>query len=374
MGGMAGGGSGSRDRFSFIDQFRGLIGIMMALGHSSGFFNGAWKSLDMFDPLFDNWGQFALRYMGYLCAPGFLMMNGAVSWYSFQRRVASGASLKSTRWHLIERGLFLVLVQTLWVNQTWLGFSKIDLAHTGIIATIGLSMVGLAFLHDKKWWVRLAVALTVFIVHPILLTIKYDPSVKWQEILMQTFVDAGNWNKYPVLPWFALGCMGSVMAQGWFVAWKTPKERIAWSWGIGLTALLVATIIRLARGFGNSTNFWEFGHISFFLDSKYPPNLFHNIWFFGTVTFMVGVMHFVGLFAMPAIRWLGIVGRVPLFFYSLHIPIMAIFAYRLGFFYREGGVAASLIGWVGILAVMLPLAYWFGQVKKRSKNHIIQLI
>ena len=83
--------STSRDRFSFIDQFRGLIGIMMALGHSSGFFNGAWKSLDMFDPLFSNWGQFALRYMGYLCAPGFLMMNGAVSWYSYKRRTGQRA-------------------------------------------------------------------------------------------------------------------------------------------------------------------------------------------------------------------------------------------------------------------------------------------
>ncbi len=82
--------STGRDRFPFIDQFRGLIGIMMALGHSSGYFNGAWKSLDMFDPLFNSAGQFGLRYMGYLCAPGFLMMNGAVSWFSYTRRRAVG--------------------------------------------------------------------------------------------------------------------------------------------------------------------------------------------------------------------------------------------------------------------------------------------
>ncbi len=371
---MAGGGSGSRNRFPFIDQFRGLIGIMMALGHSSGFFNGAWKTLDMFDPLFENWGQFALRYMGYLCAPGFLMMNGAVSWYSFHRRTLAGAPIGKTRWHLIERGIFLILVQTFWVNQTWLGFSKIDLLHTGIIATIGISMILLSFLHDKPWWARLGVALTVFLVHPLLLTIKYDAGVMWQEILMQTFIDAGDWNKYPVLPWFALAAMGSVMAEGWFVRWKTPRQRIAWSWGIGLAALLVATAVRLSRGWGNATDFWQFGHISFFLDSKYPPNLFHNIWFFGTVSFMVGVMDLIGQFAMPLVRWLGIVGRVPLFFYALHIPILAIVAYRFGVYYRQGGVAASLIGWVALLVVMLPLAYWFGKVKARNKNHIIQLI
>jgi uncharacterized membrane protein len=191
---------------------------------------------------------------------------------------------------------------------------------------------------------------------------------------MQTFIDAGDWNKYPVLPWFALACMGSVMAQGWFVGWKSPRQRIAWSWGVGLSALIVATIVRLAQGYGNSTGFWQFGHTSFFLDSKYPPNLFHNLWFFGSVCLGVGLMHFIGQFAMPAIRWLGIVGRVPLFFYSLHIPILAIVAYRFGVYYRQGGVAASLIGWVCLLAVMLPLAWWFGRVKQRSRNHIIQLI
>ena len=368
------GGGSSRDRFSFIDQFRGLIGIMMALGHSSGYFNSLWKSFDMFDPTFASWGQFGLRYMGYLCAPGFLMMNGAVSWYSFTRRRGSGASLGGTRWHLIERGLFLIAVQVIWVNHSWNAFKNWNLAHIGIIATIGMSMILLAFLHDRKWWIRLGVALAAFIAHPILMTIKYEASVRWQEVLMQTFIDAGDWNKFPLLPWFCLACMGSVMAQVWFYGWKTPKQRIAWSWGIGLGALLIATLIRLGRGWGNSTGFWEFGHISFFLDSKYPPNLFHNIWFFGTVSFMVGTMHFLGQFMMPAIRWLGIVGRVPLFFYCLHIPILAFVAKRLNFYYWEGAVAASFIGWVALLAVMIPLSIWFGRVKARTTSHLIKMI
>ena len=39
-------------------------------------FNSAWLSLDPIDPFFDTTPQFLIRYMGYLCAPGFLMMNG----------------------------------------------------------------------------------------------------------------------------------------------------------------------------------------------------------------------------------------------------------------------------------------------------------
>jgi uncharacterized membrane protein len=369
----------NRDRFSFIDQFRGLIGIMMALGHSSSAFNGAWKSLDMFDPLFSNWGQFALRYMGYLCAPGFLMMNGAVSWYSYTRRRANGATVWEAKWHLIKRGLFLMAMQFVWVNQTWSGFAKLYFWHFGIIATIGMSMCLLALLLDTSWKVRLAIGLGVFVIHPFLLEIPYDYKIVWQRVIMQTFVDAGDftrgdWNKYPVLPWFALGCMGSVMAAGWFGGWKTPKRRILMSWGIGLAAIGVAIVVRMLRGWGNSTDFYQFGHISFFLDSKYPPNLFHNLFFFGTVSFMVGLMHLVGLFAMPAVRWLGTIGRVPFFFYCLHIPLLFIVSYRFGVYTRQGGVAASLIGWVCLLVVMYPLAWWFGRLKQRNKFWLIQMI
>jgi|GEM_PF-331273 len=380
--------STGRDRFPFIDQFRGLIGIMMALGHSSGFFNGAWKSLDMFDPLFNNWGQFGLRYMGYLCAPGFLMMNGAVSWYSYSRRRLAGATDWQAKWHLIQRGLFLILMQVTWVNLAWVAFrlDKYSPAHLGIISTIGISMCLLALLQGTRWQVRLAVALAAFVAHVFLLRIPYNENVLWQRVIMQTFVDAGDWNKYPVIPWFGLGTMGSVMAVGWFGGWKTVKRRILMSWGIGLAAIGLATVVRLAHGFGNSTDYYRFFHISFFLDSKYPPNLYHNLWFFGAVSFMVGTMHLIGQFAMPAIKWLGGIGRVPFFFYCMHITILGLVADRFGFYYRQGAVRGSFIGWVFILAVMYPFSLWFwsfkqkhpvldqGPIAQRVFNKIIQMI
>lgn len=368
--------SSGRDRFPFIDQFRGLIGVMMALGHSSGYFNGAWKSLDMFDPLFNNAGQFGLRYMGYLCAPGFLMMNGAVSWYSYSRRRAAGATDWQAKWHLIERGLFLILMQITWVNLAWVAFrfEKYRIDHIGIISTIGMSMCMLAFIQHTRWPVRVAVGLGTFVAHALMLRIPYDASVVWQRILMQTFVDAGDWNKYPVLPWFGLGVLGSAMAVGWFGGWKTVKQRILMSWGIGLAAIAVAAVVRFGRGWGNSTDWDFFPQISFFLDSKYPPNLFHNLWFFGAVSFMVGTMHFIGQFAMPAVRWLGGIGRVPFFFYCMHLTVLGIVADRFHVYYRQGAVTASFVGWVALLLVMYPLSLWFWSLKQKHKNKILQMI
>jgi uncharacterized membrane protein len=365
---------GSKERFPFIDRFRGLVGIMMALGHSSYYFNAVWKSLDPLDPFFDSFGQFALRYMGYLCAPGFLMMNGAVTWYSFQSRLRAGHSPWSAKWHLIQRGLFLVLVQITWVNSSWGGFTRLRPDHIGIIACIGISMCLLALIVHTSWRLRLGVALTAFAVHPLLLRIPYDPKNAWQAVPMQTFVDAGDFNKYPVIPWFGLAVMGSVMATGWLSSWKTQRERLLKSVSIGAVALLVATIVRLGRGFGNIDDFYALGHYSFFLDQKYPPSLYHNLWFFGAVVLAMAVIIIAGEKIPWAVRWLSRIGRVPLFFYCVHIGLLGVVSKRFGLYYHQGGVAASLIGWVLLLLIMYPLVVWFGRVKERSKNRIIQMI
>ncbi|MBN1824961.1 MAG: DUF1624 domain-containing protein [Candidatus Eisenbacteria bacterium] len=361
-------------RFLFIDEFRGLVGVLMLLGHSSYYFNSVWNQLDPLDPLFGGFGQFLLRYVGYLCAPGFLMMNGAMVWWAYTRRVEKGVSPRTARWHLIQRGLFLVLVQITWVNSSWSGFARFRPDHIGIIACIGLSMVFLTFFVHARWWARLAVALALFAVHPLLLAIPYDAGVAWQRVLMQTFVDAGDFNKYPVIPWLALGTMGSVMAYGWLRVWKTTRERVTASLVIALTAFALATVVRMGRGYGNIFPFSDFGSYSFLLDQKYPPSLYHNLWFFGAVSAGMAAIQALG-HAWPRLTApLGLVGRVPLFYYAVHIAILGIVSKRMGVYYHEGGVWASLIGWVIMMAVMLPLTSWFGGLKRRSKNYVIRMI
>jgi uncharacterized membrane protein len=364
-----------KQRFVFIDQFRGLVGIMMALGHSSYYFNSVWKSLDPLDPFFSNFGQFALRYMGYLCAPGFLMMNGAMTWFSYQRRRAGGATDWEAKWHLIQRGLFLVLVQITWVNSSWGGFTRLRLGHLGIIACIGISMCLLALIAHTRWHTRLAVGLGAFLVHPFLLQISYDADITWQRVIMQTFIDSGDWNKYPVIPWFGLATMGSVMATGWLSGWKTRKERILYSILVAVPSFGLATLVRMGRDFGNIVPFSDFFHYSFFLDQKYPPSLYHNLWFFGAVVIVMAVLIMAIGGVIPwLVRWLGTIGKVPLFFYCIHIGVLGVLSKRIGIYYREGEVAASLIGWVILLIVMYPLALWFAGVKRRSKNYLIRMI
>jgi uncharacterized membrane protein len=302
------------------------------------------------------------------------MMNGAMVWWTFKSRVDKGSTDWNARWHLIQRGLFLVFVQITWVNSSWGGFSEFKPDHLGIISTIGISMILLTLIISMKWQIRLGIALAILLIYPFLLKIAYNPDVSWQQVLMQTFIDAGEFNKYPILPWFALAILGSVMATGWLTGWKTDKQKIIFSLVIGFASIIIATIIRMERGFGNIFPFSDFGSYSFFLDQKYPPSLYHNFWFFGWVVVGVGIIIFINKNFPKLLNLLSSVGKVPLFFYCVHIAILGIVSKRIGLFYREGEVLETLIGFAVMLIVMLPLAKWFGSVKQRSKNYIIKLI
>jgi uncharacterized membrane protein len=361
-----------RDRFSYIDAFRGLVGVMMALGHSNYYFNSAWLSLDPIDPFFDNTPQFLLRYMGYLCAPGFLMMNGAMAYYVFHRRRRAGEGHRSVLWGFLQRGLFLVAVQAVWVNASWSGFERLRLGHLGIIATIGLSMILVACLANWRWPGRLALVAALFLAQPFLLRIPYDatgPAHYWMEFL----VTAGDFTKYPLLPWFALALLGSVMAHFWFEVWRDPDQRARNSLLIGLALVAAAYAVRLGHGFGNIFAWNTFFSYSFLLVQKYPPSLDHQLWLSGTVIALVGAFSWIDA-RTRLLRPLGYVGRVPLFFYCVHIPLLAVFARRFDLYYRESAVLGSLLGWVVLLAVMAPLVVWFGRVKLKNRSWFVRMI
>ena len=346
----------------------------MLLGHSSYYFNSIWLYLDPSDPLVPNTGQFILRYIGYLCAPGFLMMNGAMVWWTYQNRISKGSTDWGARWHLIQRGLFLIIVQITWVNSSWGGFREFKPDHLGIISTIGISMLLLTFIVNTKWHFRLIFALSILFLYQLLLSVSYNPDIIWQRIIFQTFIDAGEFNKYPILPWFALAILGSVMATGWLKGWKTEREKINYSLMIGTASIIISVIIRMGRGFGNIFPFSDFGSFSFFFDQKYPPSLFHNFWFFGWVVIGVAIMMTIHNKFPKILSVFSTVGRVPLFFYCVHIALLGIFSKRIDLFYREGEVTATLIGFAIMLVIMLPLAKWFGGIKQRSKNYFLKMI
>jgi uncharacterized membrane protein len=295
-------------------------------------------------------------------------------WWAYHRRINQGTPGWTARRQLIQRGLFLIILQITWVNSSWGGFATFNPWHFGIISCIGFSMILQTTIVSLRWQVQLMIALSLLAVHPFLLNITYNPDVMLQQAFMQTFIDAGKFNKYPVIPWFALAIIGSVIAKGWLSEWKTDKQRIIMSLGIAAGAMLLAFIIRMSRGYGNIFPFSDFGSYSFFFDQKYPPSLYFSLWFIGLVVLVISILIAIGKFAPKVLTIFDTAGKVPLFFYGMHIAILGIFSKRIGLFYREGEVTATLIGVVVMLVIMLPLSKWFYGIKSRSKNFIIRML
>lgn len=367
---------GQKSRYLFVDQLRGMIMAFMGLDHASDYFNAVWKRVSYDNYLFDSFGQFIIRYLSYLCAPGFLMLAGAMVWLSFDKRRRDDAEPWSVRRSLMLRGAFLILVQITWVNASWGGFSRIRLDHFGIIASIGTSIILLTLIVQLAWRMRLALAAGILLIHPLLLTIPYDKeAMTLTTRLMQMFVDSGKWNLYPVLPWFALCVLGSVAGEAWFVHWKDDRRRLRNTLIAGLAGLVGFFIVRAVGGYGNIFPYEQVGSIAFFFIQKYPPSLAHSFLFPGLIMLCAALFMVVGGRLRVLLHPLEIYGRTPFFFYVIHIPLMAVLTRRLGLLpHQEGDVGTALVAWVGLLIVMYPLCRWFGGMKARTTNPLIRMM
>ncbi len=367
-------------RLDFVDDFRGLIMLFMLIDHASFFLNRMWRSFDKFDPLFTDLAQFWLRTVSDPVAPGFLLVNGVMVWYLYQRRREQGMPIGTIRRSLIKRGIFLIALQWVWVNPSWSGFQELNLAKFGIIGCIGLSMCFTALLVDRPWPLRLALAGLFAAAYPAVGNLPYhtlQPTGPVQSIghwLDQVFVTAGKHNSYPLAPWFATALLGTVIAPLWVSPVATLRSRFLSTVGLAAVATVLALAIRTLIPCGSEFLHGGTAHPSILLDQKYPPSLF-----FSMLWFAVNMMAVAGLIVLGAAApWLmlplRIVGRVPLFFYLIHIPVLALLTRRMGMYYREGAVMEIVLAGTLLFAVLVPICYLFERLKRGSKNPLLMML
>ena len=160
-----------------------------------------------------------------------------------------------------------------------------------------------------------------------------------------------------------------------------------------LLAFALAIVIRMLGGYGNISPFSEFGHYSFFLDQKYPPSLFHNLWFFGAVVAWMSVILVIGSVVPKIPSPLGIVGRVPLFFYVVHLFV--IHALAMAIVYAQVGsvpdwlwnfppghagpgcgvdLPALYVIWFGVVSFHYPVCRWYGALKSRHPHSPLRFL
>ena len=381
----------SRGRISSIDFLRGLVMVIMALDHVRMYFgNGTWYSsptdLASTTPLL-----FFTRWITHFCAPVFVFLAGTSAYlYGIKN-----ADVKQTARYLFTRGLWLVIVEIITITFGWtfdITFSFIILQ---VIWAIGLSMILLSALVFLPMQLVFAIGMILVFTHNLLDPIRAQGTglidLIWYILHQPQFVTLNGRAVsifYPVLPWAGLMALGYVTGN-LFKADFPRIRRTFWLLGMGLAGTLLFILLRYINAYGEPINWQRLGSdvftlLSFLNTTKYPPSLQFLLMTMGPALLFLALIERAG----PAEKNPFVVfGRVPFFFYILHIYIIHALALlalvvagwdwheyilsaermRSGRLNSFGfGLGTVYVIWLLVVMMVYPLCKWYKKVRENN--------
>lgn len=384
--------SGRSYRIESVDILRGLLMVLMALDHTRDYFSSA--SIDPTDPVHSWPALFVTRWVTHLCAPGFILLAGASVYLQRQRK--SAATVTRT---LVLRGLWLIFLEVTVVSFGWSFALGAPIGQ--VIWVIGISMIILAGLQRLPLpAVGLFAGITI-LGHNLLDSVHASTLGNWSDAWM--LLHERGWLTfhehpialygYPVIPWagvMALGyCFGTVIN-------RAPRQRQRISALLGIASLAAFALLRLTHSYGDpGPGFEHLGTsaqsaMSFFSVQKYPPSLHYILATLGVVFLLFSVFdRAVERARIPRLRaFLDVYGRVPFFFYILHIflihALALIVAAATGANWRYWTTpdvifTSHLPGWgypllvvylicIAVVLTLYPACAWFSRLKDRRRD------
>jgi len=310
--------------------------VLMALDHTRDFMTNLRVAPE--DLTHTNGALFFTRFITHFCAPVFAFLAGTGAFLSTRR----GKSLQQLSRFFVTRGLWLVLLEFTIVDFAW-GF--VPWGHGGVIWILGWSMMAMALI---VWlpvrWIT-ALGLGMIATHNLLDRI--NPAsfggLDWIWTLLHSpgriaITDHFQFSvRYVLIPW--VGVMAVGFAFGTLLD-RPDRRRAVLTIGICATVLFFA--LRAINFYGNSVAGLPFGYprsagpwsvqptltltvISFFNVLKYPPSLDYLLVTLGPALILLGLMDKAKA-ERGLSRVLLVFGRVPLFYYVLHLYLLNVMA------------------------------------------------
>ncbi len=313
-------------RIQSIDVLRGLVMVIMALDHVRDYFHlGALVSdpldLETTTPIL-----FMTRFVTHFCAPVFIFLTGTSASLYGQSR-----SKKDLSKFLFTRGLWLIFVEIVIMNFLWWFDPSYSFINLQVIWAIGLCMIFLAALIHLPLKIILLLSLLIVFGHNMLDHIIFNGnsfnSILWYIFHQSKFLTLENQRMvaffYPILPWIA------VMSLGYGFGFLYRKnynqiKRKRYLLILGISSMFLFLSIRLLNVYGDMMP-WSlqkdvvFSVLSFLNVSKYPPSLLYILITIGP-TFLV--LYFLEDVQSKVSDVLLVFGRVPFFYYVLHILVI----------------------------------------------------
>ncbi|MEZ0148495.1 MAG: DUF1624 domain-containing protein [Candidatus Reddybacter sp.] len=368
-----------------IDLLRGLVMVIMVLDHARDFWGGFTPSPT--DLEVTTTGLFFTRWVTHICAPVFVFLAGTSAYLYGSRR-----HLKQLSLFLLTRGLWLVLIELTVIKYVWIPEPGYSIVLIQVLWILGWSMVVLAGLCFLGTTALGLIGLTIIFGHNLL-----DPftpadfgsaGVLWTLLheggRVQVF-DGVTWLvSYPLLPWIGVMALGYCFGASQKL---TLKRRRSLYMRLGVAMIVIFVGLRLSNTYGDPVQ-WStqaspvFTLLSFLNTDKYPPSLLFLLMTLGPALCILA--GFEGWSRNGRIRTgLLVFGRVPLFFYVLHLYLLRITALPVSFaLYGAAaanpppgpggsamlGLAAAYIAWVTAILLLYPACRWFAKIKKTRRD------
>jgi uncharacterized membrane protein len=373
-----------RPRIESVDVLRGVIMVLMALDHIRDFVGARVNPVNLATttvPLFFT------RWITHFCAPVFFLTMGMGAYFALGRRSKPQLSR-----FLLTRGLWLIFLEL--VPLRCLGFQfNFDYRVTMlfILWALGWAMIILSALIYLPEWAIITCGVVAICGHNLLdridsrnplFVVLHSPGGLFSSA-QHTVVVA-----YALVPWFGVTAVGYGMGR--IFSWEAERRRqFLLRLGIALSGAFV--VLRAINVYGDP-NPWSvqksaaFTVLAFLNTVKYPPSLLFLLMTLGPALIALALLDGKSpRLLRPAL----IVGRVPLFYYILHIPLIHLIALiicyaRYGHIYwmfqspdagnfpftAPTGWGLSLpwiyVIWAMVVVLLYPLCRWFAGVKQRS--------
>jgi Predicted membrane protein len=376
------------ERIISIDILRGIIMVIMALDHVRDYFSSYMYSPT--DLQHATTPMFFTRWITHFCAPIFVFLAGTSAFLSFSR----GKTKHEASRFLLTRGIWLLILELTILRFGWFFNFDYSLIIVQVIWAIGWSMICLAGLIYLPRSSILTIGLVMIFGHNLLDVFKAaefaDNAIWWNFVHEQGFANYYEQNGvfiiYPLIPW--IGVMATGYCFGTLFT-KPLAERNKWFYTIGATAILLFIILRLINVYGDPAP-WSTQEnpirtfVSFLNVTKYPPSLLYLLMTIGPAILLLPILE---RSKNGAGKFFTVFGRVPMFYYILHIYLIHAMVMIVAAFYNypvasftandtaafpKAGFGFGLLGvyiyWLITIIILYLPCRWFMKVKATHKN------
>jgi len=384
-----------RVRLESIDIVRGFIMILMALDHVRDFFG--MPGANPTDLSSTTVALFFTRWITHFCAPTFFLLTGTGAYLSLRKK-----SKRELSTFLFTRGLWLIFLEIVVTRDLGWQFNfDYHITMLMVLWALGWSMIVLSALVWLPTSLVAAFGLVMVVSHNLLDSIQSSNPL-WTILHSPNFILTRPEHSirvpYSLIPWVGVTAAGYSFGQiyssisGAKSAWAPDRRRaFLLRLGMGLTAAFI--VLRAVNFYGDPVR-WStqksaiFTVLSFLNTNKYPPSLLFLLMTLGPA------MLFLWAVDGRTPRWLRpalVFGKVPMFYYLLHIPLIHLLAIAVCYA-RYGqvhwmfespspdkfpvtpppGWGFSLpivyLVWAVVVVALYPLCRWFAGVRQRRSD------